>query len=197
MSRVRDLGETICKTSKHALVNKDRAYKVAEALKDFKLELPRWDFSGLYPQVDDFEEMCQFYLVFNSINYCYFDDDGEKFTDGNLRGSTLASKRLTDLWEELQNPLFLSYIDENFLLGELFAAEVPISLVRERVSALREVGNFLNSNSDFTFEKLFKKYKKNAYLVSQALPTLLPTWSDPFYKRAQLFVGMVYGRFQD
>jgi len=161
------------------------------------MEIPRWDLSPLYPQSDDFEEMCHFYLVFNAINYCYFDQDRMRFRDGELRGSTLACTRLTEAWEEIREPTFLAHVDETYLLGELFHAEGPISLVKERTEALRELGRFLNENADFTFRKLFQKYKENAYYVSQALPTLLPTWRDPFCKRGQLFVGMVYGKFQD
>lgn len=168
-----------------------------------ELELPRWDFASIYPQSDDFEEMCQFYLTFNAINYCYFDEDGNRFQNGKLSGSTLAATRLTEHWEDIKRPEFLSNVDENYLLGELFRADGPISMVKERTEALREVGRFLNANSSATgmntklFEQLFRKYKSNAYFVSQALPTHLPSWRDPFFKRAQLFVGMVYGRFQD
>lgn len=157
----------------------------------------------MYPQSDDFEEMCQFYLTFNAINYCYFDEDGKRFQNGKLSGSTLAATRLTEHWEDIKRPEFLSNVDENYLLGELFRAEGPISMVKQRTKALREVGQFLNANSSATgmntrlFEQLFRKYKSNAYFVSQALPTHLPSWRDPFFKRAQLFVGMVYGRFQD
>ena len=108
-----------------------------------------------------------------------------------------AGLMLTEHWEDIKNPQSLANVDENYLLGELFCAYSPISLVKQRTTALREVGIFLNSNSDFTFEKLFTKYRKNAYHVSQIIPTLLPSWRDPFFKRAQLFVGMVYGKFQD
>ncbi len=197
MSRVRNLAKTILTNPKYVKVDVERADRVAYLLKDMKLEIPRWDFSPMYPQSEDFEEMCQFYLVFNAINYCYFDQDRKRFEDGRLRGSTLACTRLTEAWKEIRDPAFLANVDETYLLGELFRAEGPISLVKERTEALREVGQFLNSNADFTFTKLFKKYKENAYLVSQVIPVLLPTWRDPFFKRSQLFVGMVYGKFQD
>ena len=197
MSRIRRLAETILSSPKYVQINEKRAEEVAELLQNVRMEVPRWDFSPMYPQSDDFEEMCHFYLVFNAINYCYFDQDRKRFEDGKLRGSTLACTRLTEAWKEIKDPAFLANIDETYLLGELFRAEGPISLVKERTEALREVGQFLNKNPDFTFKKLFQKYKENAYFVSQSLPVLLPTWRDPFCKRAQLFVGMVYGKFQD
>lgn len=197
MSRVRKLAKTILSSAEHVKVEQEPAEQVAQILRKVALSIPRWDFAPFYPQLDSFEEMCLFYLVFNAINYCYFDQDRERFRDGNLTGSSLACTRLTEAWDDIKNPVFLANMDENYLLSELFRAECPISLVKERTESLREVGRFLNENVDFTFEKLFKKYKRNAYYVSQALPTHLPTWRDPFFKRAQLFVGMVYGRFQD
>jgi len=173
-SRVRQLAETLLLNAKYVKIDYDRASKVAEILGSFKLELPMWNFPPVYPQSDDFEEMCLFYLILNSINYCYFDDDGKKFHDGELGGSTLVATRLTESWEDIKQPEFLAHVDENYLLSELFPAEDPISMVKDRTHALREVGKFLNKNGDFTFRKLFKFYKSNAYYVSQILPTLLP-----------------------
>ena len=195
-SRGRQLSESLLLNAKYVKIDYDRADKVAGILKSSDLELPMWNFPPVYPQSDDFEEMCLFYMILNSINYCYFDDDGKKFHDGELGGSTLVSTRLTEHWEEIKHSGFLAQVDENYLLSELFQAECPISMVKDRVHALREVGRFINKNPDFTFRKLFKKYKLNAYYISQAIPTLLPTWEDAFFKRAQLFVGMVHGRFQ-
>ncbi len=201
MSRVRMVSDMLLRSPRYITLSQARTNKVAQILFDggFELELPRWDFAPCYPQSDDFEEMCQFYLTFNAINYCYFDEDGKKFQNGKLSGSTLAATRLTEYWDDIKHPEFLSNVDENFLLSELFRADGPISMVKERTKALREVGQFLNKNITATglFEKLFRKYKSDAYLVSQALPEHLPTWRDPFFKRSQLFVGMVYGKFQD
>ena len=198
-SRVRELAEHIMKHAKYLSIDKGRAQEVAGMLKNFDLVLPKWNFPGFYPQSDDFEEMCKFYLLFNSINYCYYDQDGNKFQDGDKSGSTLACSRLTEFWDELQKPEFLINVDENFLLNELFRAERPISLVKERVVALREVARFYNQNLETSevMRKFFLRFRKDAYVISQAIPIFFPTWSDPFYKRAQLFVGMIYGRFQD
>lgn len=200
LSRVRDLSHTILSKAavptSNVVVDRNRAEQVANLLREVEISIPTWDFPPVYPQSDDFEEMCLFYLLLNAINYCYFDENKERFQDGKLRGSTLATTRLTEAWDEIKDPQFLAHVDENYLLNELFPAEIPISMVKERTQALREVGEFLLKNTDFTFERFFKKYKQDAYFASQMLPTHLPTWRDPFFKRAQLFVGMVYGKFQ-
>lgn len=198
MSRVRILADTLMANPQYVRLNSDRAREVAQALKDYDISIPRWDFDPLFhPRVDDFESVCLFNLLFNSVNYCYFDQDRKKFQDGELSGSSLVCARLTERWEEIKDPYFLAQIDENYLLSELFRADRPISLVKERTIALRELGAFLNANVDFSFTRLFQKYKDNAYFVSQYIPVMLPSWRDPFFKRSQLFVGMTYGRFQD
>jgi hypothetical protein len=198
MSRVRALSDIILANPQYVRLNPGRAREVAEALKEYDISIPRWDFDPrFHPQVDDFENVCLFNLFLNAVNYCYFDEDGKKFQDGDLSGCSLICARLTEHWEEIKDPYFLSQVDENYLLCELFRAERPISMVRQRTNALREIGAFLNKNQDFTFAKLFQKYKRNAYFVSQYLPVMLPSWRDPFFKRSQLFVGMTYGRFQD
>lgn len=195
MSRVRELANQMMEDPEFVSLVPERAQAVAEQMKDFVFVLPSWDFPPFYPQTDSFEEMCLYYLVFNSINYCYFDEEGSVFMDGKNRSSTLAGLRITENWEQMKDPHFLSHIDETYLLGELFRAENPISLVKERASAFREIGQFLSQNTDFTFEKLFVKHYNDAYFVSQMIPTYFPSWRDPFFKRAQLFVGMVQGKF--
>lgn len=197
-SRVLKLSEALLRKPKYLEIRRDGTIsEIAFECSNVDLTVPKYDWPGFYPQSDDFEEMCLFYLVFNAINYCYFDQSGNRFADSEMSGSTLAGARLTKHWDEIKDSVFLANLDENFLLSELFVAEVPISLVKQRTEALREVGRFINQNIDFTFEKLFLKYRRDAYFVSQALPTHLPTWRDPFFKRAQLFIAMVYGRFQD
>ena len=196
MSRVRELSNHMMRNPQYLAMVPERAARIAELMKDFKFELPTWDFPPFYPQDQSFEDMCLYYLVFNSINYCYFDEYDRRFEDGKNRSSTLAGLRITENWEQMKDPQFLAQVDETYLLGELFKAENPISLVKERAAAFREIGTFLLANPDFTFEKFFTKYQNNAYFVSQVLPTYLPTWRDPFFKRAQLFVGMVQGKFE-
>lgn len=197
MSRIRKLSKTFLTSPKYVKINNNRIDEVASLLQDKHMEIPHWDSPSMYIQSDDFEEMCKYYLIFNAINYCYFDQDRKKFQNKDLECSILMRKCLTRAWKDIKDPLFLASIDETYLLGELLQAEGPISLVKERTKALREVGNFLNGNVNFTFRKLFEKHQENAYRVSQYIPFLLPTWRDPFCKRAQLFVAMVYGRFQD
>ena len=197
MSRVITLSNHLMDNSKFVKVVPERVEFLADFFQDFKFETPSWNFPPFYPQSNDFEEMCLYYLLFNSINYCYFDEYYNIFRDGDRRSSTLAGMRITENWEQLKDPLFLSRVDETYLLGELFKAESPISLVKERAEAFREIGSFMLENTDFTFRKLFSKHYNNIYFVSQMIPTYFKTWRDPFFKRPQLFVGMVQGRFQE
>lgn len=190
-SRVRVLAEQFMANPQYVFLRPKRIREVATLLQDKDLSVPTYEYIGNV----GFEEICQYYLTFNAINYCYFDEDGNRMVRDELNGSTLVCKSLAEHWEDLKNPLFLSNVDENYLMADVFRC--PTSLIKERTRALRELGNFLLRNDDFTFEKLFSKYQNNAYLVSQVVPHYLPSWRDPFFKRAQLFVAMVYGRFQN
>lgn len=198
-SRVRKLADGILRETKYLSLDNQRVDQLAHMFKDYQFSIPTWDYPGVYLPSEDFEEVAKFFLIFNSINYCYFSRSGDRFEEGTQHGATLTAARLTKHWDEISDPLFLSNVDENYLLSEVFAAASPMPMIKQRVASLREVGKFLNENSDVSnlMHKLFLKYRSDAYFVSQALPTLLPLWSDPFYKRSQLFVAMVYGRFQD
>ena len=119
MSRVRTLSEALLAKPKYVALDYDRAETVANLLAGTDLKIPTWDFPQLYPHSDNFEEICLFYLIFNSINYCYFDHDGKRFQDGKLHGSALASVRLVENWKEIQDPTFLTNVDANYLLSGL------------------------------------------------------------------------------
>ncbi len=194
-SRVRELANHIMNNPQFVTVLPERARIVAKQMRDFEFVLPTWDFPPFYPQNKSFEDMCLYYLLFSSINYCYFDEYDNRFQDGVHRSSTLAGLRITENFEELKDYEFLCNVDSNYLLGDLFRADSPISLAKQRAAAFSEIGNFLRVSPDFTFEKMFRSLHNNAYFVAQTIPTMLPSWSDPFFKRAQLFVGMVQGKF--
>jgi hypothetical protein len=194
-SRVKELAEHTMSNSQFVTVLPERVKVVAEQMQGFEFVLPTWDFPPFYPQTDSLEDMCLYYLLLNSINYCYFDEYDNRFQDGDYRSSTLAGLRITENFAELNDLEFLCNVEENYLLCELFKADNPISLVKERAAAFREIGEFLRVNTEFTFERWFAKCYNNAYFVSQSLPNLFHSWADPFFKRSQLFVGMVQGRF--
>ena len=116
MSRVRDLADHIhfgpLGLSSH--VDDDRLDEVALTLSKLPLEIPTWDEPSFYPENLSREELCLFYLIFNSINYCYFDENRNRFREGGygdgkkqLSGSSLVCTRLTSAWPDIKDPQFL------------------------------------------------------------------------------------------
>ena len=192
-------------------VHSGRAEEVAYSLKEEALPVPSWDYEGIYLQSNDFEELASYFLVLNSINYCFFHPEtktskahtaphssGLRFSDGKMSGATLAARRVTLYWDRLQDPLFLAHIDANMLATEIFKAPVPIPMVEDRAASLREAGQFLSKlkKEGQTLRMFIDSRDGDAYRIAEAIAQEMPVWQDPFLKRAQLFVGMLYGRCQ-
>jgi hypothetical protein len=196
---VRLLSENVMKKAKHVQLDADRVKQVVADLArlDFKLTLPTWDFPDLYLQSNNYEELVKYYLVLNAINYCFTDPlTGERFQDEKDEGSTLMSKRVTEHWELLRDPVFLMQIDEKTLRERIFKAPGAMPMLKERVMSLREVGNFLSSGKFDEFLRLTARAQDPLSAVN-FLAESLPLWGrDPFLKRAQLFLAFLYGRFQ-
>ena len=199
---VREYSSQIMSKASSVGIDMKRLEVVAETLKDEKIEIPTWD--HIHLQTTDFEEAAQYFLTLNAINYCFFHSANspvgqERFSDGSMSGAELAAQRITDNWHDMRDPNFLQKIDESDLTDRLFKAKIPIPLVKERVVAFRELGSFLEQASlnENYFTDLFQHFGGDARAVAEYLPQALPSWGDPFLKRAQLFVGMLYGRMQN
>lgn len=192
-------------------VHSGRAEEVAYSLKEESLPIPSWDYKDIYLQSNDFEELASYFLILNSINYCFFHLDattskdhtaprssGLRFSDGKISGATLAASRLTLYWDTLRDPFFLADIDADRLATEIFKAPVPIPMLEDRAASLRETGRFLSAlkNQGRTLRMFIDSWDGDAYRVAEAIAQYMPGWLDPFLKRSQLFVGMLYGRCQ-
>lgn len=181
-------------------INNDRITYVVDELARMNapISAPTWDFPPYLIGSTDLEDVFAFFLVVNSINYKYFvTGSTEEFRDGDLREALLMATRVADHWEELKKDNFkiLREVDEDYLNNFLFKAQVPMPMLRSRVVALREVGLFLSQ-----FHRPEKKVWENTLrelspaALAYAIPFALPSWKDPFLKRAQLTMFMVIGR---
>ncbi len=195
----RVLAQKLEPTFKHIKI--DRA-RIAEVVKSFelagqKLEISEWNYPP-YLQSDDPIQLTNFLLVMNSNNFSFFDPkSGRPFQSGRDSGSTLATKRLVEVWPQISNPDYLRNISVEYVRDKLFAADVPVSLVEARTRVLREAGDFIfTQGPGGTFKWIQSLQTREAGPIAVSIPTFLPTWRDPFYKRSQLFLGMLYGRFQ-
>jgi hypothetical protein len=191
-------------------INHDRVKEVAQILSDFNFTPPTWDFSAgdipLYPQFQDAEQLLRHFLVLNSINYEYIHfgqrtDSGDplRFSDGILSGAELATSRITQHWDELKDPLFLSTLPLEYVRDTLFDADIPIPRLSNRVDCMRSVGSMLVALEEkgLGLTDTFGWYGGHAMSVARHFKDWVVGFQDEYLKRAQLYVGMVHGRFQN
>jgi hypothetical protein len=197
--------ELVCADSQLTLINDDRIAELAVLWSNDPFPIPRWDWR-IYLQTSDFNERARYDFILQSINYCYWhpevspDGSERRFHDnGKEHGADLAALRLTQAWDTISQPEFLAKVTEEYVGRSLFAAKEPIPLIAERTECLKEAGAFLDKlrSDGRSFTDVFNSLGNDAYEVAQYLQMQLPLWQDPFMKRAQLFVGMLFGRFQD
>ncbi len=184
----------------HVIIDRERIRDVilTMAKEHRKVEIPEWNYPP-YLQSEDPVELANFLLVLNAINYSFFDPkSGVPFKHGSDYGATLATKRIVESWPLISNPSFLRNITNDFAREKLFYADTPISLLSARTAALREVGEFLYQQGPGGILGWIKSLgTTDAGAIAVALPLELPSWRDPMLKRAQLFLGMLFGRFQN
>lgn len=181
-------------------IDYSRIEEVVASLAESKItvEIPEWNYPP-YLQDGDSYHLANFFLVLNSINYSFFDTvTGEPYRAGKDVGSSLMTSRLTLNWGILKGlPNSLSDVDEEFVQF-LFQADNDISMLEARTAALREAGHFLDERGEGGVLDWISSLKtRDAGAIAVSIPTVLPSWRDPFLKRAQLFVAMLYGRFQN
>lgn len=185
-------------TFKHVTVLGTRVVEVVAALATAKqkVEIPAWDYPP-YLQSADPVQVANFLLVMNANNFSFFTPgSGEPFRAGKESGATLATKRLAEAWKDLRDPQFLRQVDEAYIKS-LFQADELISMVEARTRVLREAGDFLLSvGPKGVLGWMEANNLKGAGPIAVSIPVFLPSWRDPFLKRTQLFVGMLFGRFQ-
>jgi hypothetical protein len=206
----REFAADVMRGSQFVRIVPARAESVAREVKGQPLSIPNWDLSGVYLTSGEIEEVSKYFLVLNALNYCFFrmvggpdgrDPTGRteavRFSDGQTSGATLAAKRITEYWTDLRNPEYLSQVTGESLATEVFNAPVPIPFVEDRAASLREVGLFLQSlaRDGLTLTDFLSARDGDAFAIASAIPGQMPGWSDPFLKRAQLFVGMLFGRY--
>jgi hypothetical protein len=192
----------ILATAKDVTIDFERMEAVAKLLAEQPIELPAWNFSPIYPTDGTTEELARYFLLLNAVNYCFFhradsEFHGERFTDGRLSGADLWAARLTANPSFYKQPMLLSLAASSELSG-LFEGTVPMPLVRERIDHLKETALFIDELvfSKSSLVEWMRQSRGDAFEIAQTLASTVEGFRDPFLKRAQLFVGMLYGRIR-
>jgi hypothetical protein len=199
----RTLAWEVAGNAQRVTLDRQQLVKFLESMSMTKLEIPAWNSKTLYPSTEDREALANYFLALNAINYCFFSQTPpyEPVSNGPFSGSSFAARGLTLHWDYLNRRGELARISEQFVKRVIFNVPpgVEPALLSERVLALNEVGRFLDqlySGGTSLLAFIREESGGDALQFANQLPTLLPSWKDPYLKRAQLFVGMLYGRLR-
>jgi hypothetical protein len=196
--------------AQHVTVNHSRIGEVANWFSLREVNIPTWDWEPVYP-VDEisFAEWAKYCLVFNCQNAFYdFKADGNecgglvRFKGKTRAGvdldeANLLAARVTENWDVLREPKFLAAIPYQFALNKFFLSDHGIPMIDERVQSMRSIGRYLSEleAQGRTFEDVVRDKNGDALSVAKEIASI-SGFHDPFMKRAQLSVAMMYGRFQ-
>ncbi|MDQ0193760.1 queuosine salvage family protein [Paenibacillus wynnii] len=175
----------------------DLSSQIENHLRSSTIELPLWNGASFAPWLRSIEEISQFFFIGNSINFRFWNRNHlDRYSYGECRGSEAMWKALSDWPELLDADVLANLNEEQFRLK--FGA---ISMTKERVASLREVGNILNKHYDGKVIHLLERACFETDEIVKWIVTDFPMWNDStgpllFYKRAQLFTAMLAGRLQ-
>ena len=177
-------------------IDNDKIVSVARQIagSDYRIQTATWDMPP-YPDASfTFNQMFEYFLVLNSINYMYMDPaTGQTFGEGNSRGAARLAELLTQNWAKLNVPGALAEITTE-QAETLFRSEAPLPDMPSRARALRAVGTFLDQHRHADWSKWLESFPR-ALDLADFVTRNIAGYEDPFVKRAQLFTGMLVGRF--
>eukprot|EP01026_Neomeris_dumetosa_P011888 TRINITY_DN14207_c0_g1_i1.p1 TRINITY_DN14207_c0_g1~~TRINITY_DN14207_c0_g1_i1.p1 ORF type:complete len:349 (-),score=31.03 TRINITY_DN14207_c0_g1_i1:122-1075(-) len=201
LSEVKRSCTFVCQNAQHVEINNDAIQTFLEQLTQQNLQ------KICEPQAFDRDlHFCdggplttQYLLVVDSVNFCFWPDqelEYEHLAKGFKNAVEQDPKALTA--EKLSQ--FTGY-QLRSILG--WKSELPLE--QERVRLIREVGNVLLEHFDGRAENLIKACKGKASKLVELVTKYFPGFRDHcvyngkqifIYKRAQIFVGDVWGAFQ-
>lgn len=185
-----------------------------ELLENFEFETASWD-APVFPSTDEaeIEDVFNFFLLGNSINYCFNDlDTGSKYSYDFIGTDWSGAFGMwAALMDEFQNnPEFLTseYLVDLDLndVEEIFnsSGSVDIPLIEERLECMRSVGRLI-MDLNASFWTLFENGEVDLYGDNGVVEMLseYSSYKDErtyqgenvrFDKRSQLVVSMLYGK---
>lgn len=208
---------------RYVFINEEKLEELTRELKQKRLTIPTWDFPP-YPAQGEFEEpdLIDYFLLANSINFAFSDFITKKkfiteYDGRNYRGATGMFACLKNAIEQ-GVPLFEGEFLKNITdqqVSKIFQGNPPMPMLKERAQILREVGKVLTEKYQGRFYNIIKyasgKMFNNGEGIVERLVTDFPSFDDSaiyidadgetyypkFYKRAQLALMMLYGRFNN
>ncbi len=168
------------------------------------VEPPAWDHVHHYS--GDAEDVAQYLLVVDTVNFCFFARPGERRWESNegLSGYVGLAKALTEAvlrGVPLLDAGFLRGLDEADLRA-ILGGRGGLPLMAERTAALNELGAVLARDFSGRAAELAKAAEGSAPGLARLLAERLKSFRDTaaydggpvfFYKRAQLYAADLAG----
>ncbi|GAB5370220.1 hypothetical protein AAMO2058_001473800 [Amorphochlora amoebiformis] len=163
----------------------------------------RWEYHFHDPKDPDLT--CQYILVLDALNFCFWPLPGYEYEHlaGGLKRAIIRTPEVFRA-ENLAKITNLQL--EKILLETFESKDKPrIPLLKERTRLVREVGEVLARDFKGQASNLVRAAKGSAPELASLVARHFPGFRDHsvykgrqvfFYKRAQIFVGDVFGAFQ-
>ncbi|KXZ54661.1 hypothetical protein GPECTOR_4g727 [Gonium pectorale] len=190
----------VAERAKHVDVNMKGVHSVVEELTLEKLKeitSPRAYNKDLH-FVDGGPLTVQYLLVVDALNFCFWPDEELEYEHLSLGVKASLERDPTVL--DAERLMWISGDEVQALLG--WPRKVPLQ--EERARLLREVGGALMQHFDGQAANMVRQAGGSALALVQLLAQVCPGFRDHavyqghqvfLYKRAQIFVGDVYGAF--
>jgi hypothetical protein len=209
MFEVRETAQWVAERSTQVQIDREALLRFSRELVGEGVEIPPWESTYHYSGKD--EEMVAYFLVLDSINFCFWPWAGKRrweihYGSGRLSGyyALAASlKRAVESGVPLTQAAFLAEVDEN-KLRRILGGEGELKLMAERAQILREVGETLLQDYDGKAIHLVESAGQSATGLTRLAAGKLQSFRDMaryqdrlvfFYKRAQILAADLHGAF--
>lgn len=209
LEKVLSTTQYVVKNSRDVKINQEAISKTAKKI--IKKPAPAW--ANIFHFRGGPEQTAQYIFILDSLNFCFWANKGkERWTIKNsskiINGYfalALALKKAIKKYP-LLDAEFLANINRG-TLKEIFASynNQTIPLFEERYNILRQTGRVLRKKYQGQAANVIKKAKKNANGLVGLIFRDFPSFRDTavfrgkkiyLLKRAQIFVGDIWGAFK-
>ncbi|MDY7030427.1 MAG: queuosine salvage family protein [Thermodesulfobacteriota bacterium] len=195
--------------SRHVSIDKEALVRFATKLHEEGIQIPRW--SNRYHLTSGTEEMVSYILVLDSINFCFWPEQGkekweieygsEKLSGYYALAAVLKKAVVSGI------PITKAYWLAEMTLDELkkiLGGRGELQLLEDRLMALKELGQVLLDEYDGKALHLVEASQGSAVNLSLLLAEKLSSFRDvaeyscfkvSFLKRAQIFASDLFGAF--
>ena len=187
--------------AEHVTISDSAIETELESYLSLYLTVPSWECDYHFKNNDQ-EETALYILALDALNFCFWELSGYEYEH-----LAFGLKKLVQFSKQQFNAQFLKLLSESDLEKSLIRDEDDlgrIPLLAERTRALNQVGRVLEEHFDSRVTNLILTAGKSARKLLELVTAFFPMFRDEaiykgkqifFYKRAQIFIGDIWGAF--